>query len=219
MNPILPIIAIFILVIILFFLSQMVIKIIWDYKAKLNSTKTITNLGSAIALSVLFIMFIFAIFSVINIFNNTEESVSPKLQEVKITNEIEQSLNLEDCQELINQIYLSESQIYNLENHRYLEAVSSSKNINLDYQTGAKKLREISEQYLTLDLNPESEHYSQKLAEKLQEKAQLFETRSEITTGNKSKQEIKQLLNKMDAVTQERLHAIESLESQCDLIN
>ncbi len=219
MNLILPIIIIFILVIILFFLSQMVIKIIWDYKAKLNSTKTIESLGIAIALVLLFVMFVLAIFSAISLFNVNNNFLSPKNQEVKINNEIEQTISLEDCQELIDQIYLSESQIYNAENHRYIEAVSSSQDINLDYEAGAKKLKEVSEQYLALDLNPESEDYIQKLAEKIQEKAQLFETRSELTTDAKNKSKIKQLLRKMDVVTEERLNAIESLENQCELIN
>ncbi len=216
MNPILPIIAIFVLVIILFFLSQIVIKIIWDYKTKLNSTKTIESSGRAITLLLLFIMFIFAIFSTINIFSNTNDFLSPKTQAVKNTKEIEQGFNLEDCQKLINQIYLGESQIYNAENHRYLEAVSSPKDINLDYQTGAKKLREIAEQYLALDLNPEAEDYSQTLAKKLQGKAQLFEARGEITAEAKNKQKIKQLLHKMDLVTEERLNAIEFIENQCN---
>ena len=103
--------------------------------------------------------------------------------------------------------------------HRYIEAVSSSQDINLDYQKGAKKLKEVAEQYLVLDLNPESEDYRQKLGKKLQEKAQLFESRSKITADDKNKSEIKQLLQKMDSVTKERLNAINSLESQCELIN
>ncbi|MGK7896807.1 MAG: hypothetical protein AB4372_25145 [Xenococcus sp. (in: cyanobacteria)] len=185
----------------------------------MKSTKIIESLGIAIALILLFVMFVLAIFSTINLFNVNDNFLSPKNQEVKIKNEIEPNITLEDCQELINQIYLSESQIHNVENHRYIEAVSSSQHINLDYQAGAKKLQEVAEQYLTLYLNSESGNYSQKLAKKLQEKAQLFETRSEITADAKNQSEIKQLLDKMDSVTKERLNAIESLENQCELIN
>lgn len=218
MDALFPIIAIFILVIILFFLSQIVIQIIWNYKARLNSTKTIEIVGIAIALFVLFLILMLAIFSVINIFANAEDSSSPKTEITKVADPIDRSLNLEDCQKLINQIYLSESQIYNLENHRYLEVVTVPKDINQSYQKGAEKMKLIAEQYLELEIKPESKYYSEILANKLQEKAQLFEERSKISKDTKNKQKINQLLGKMDQVTQVRLHAIESIENKCKLI-
>lgn len=219
MDAIFPIIAIFILVIILFFLSQIVIQIVWNYKAKFNSTKTIETVGIAIALFVLFMIFMLAVFSVINIFANAEDSSSNKTETIKVIDEIDTNLNLQDCQKLINQIYLGESQIYNLENHRYLEVVATPKNINQSYQKGAEKLKSSAKQYLELDINSESKYYSELLANKLQEKAQLFEQRSKITTDTKNKQKINQLLGKMDQVTQARLKAIESIENKCNLIN
>lgn len=219
MDAIFPIIAIFILVIILFFLSQIVIQIVWHYKAKFNSTKTIETVGIAIALFVLFMILMLAIFSAINIFANAEDSSSTKTEVTKVIDEIDETLNLEDCQKLINKIYLGESQIYNLENHRYLEVVATSKNINQSYQEGAEKLKFIADQYLDLDINLESKYYSEILANKLQEKAQLFKERSRITTNTNNRPKINQLLDEMDRVTQARLKAIESIENKCNLIN
>ncbi|ELS04577.1 hypothetical protein Xen7305DRAFT_00043120 [Xenococcus sp. PCC 7305] len=216
MNPIFPIIAIFILVIILFFLSQVVIKIIWKYKEKSNSTKPIANLGIAIALLVLFVMLMLAIISAINMLTNVDTSFSNKSGKVTNTEEIA-VLNIEDCQQLINEIYLGENKVYNSENHRYIEVVSTPQNIVESYQKGAKELNSVSQQYLDLNLNPESKHYSQIIANKLQEKAKLFEQRSEISTDSKNKRKINRLLDKMDLVTKERLNAIESVENQCDL--
>ena len=211
MNAIFPIIAIFIFVLILFFLSQIVVTIIWNYKAKLKAHKTIENLGIAIALFFWFIILIYAIFSATNIFVNVGDFVPSKPKDQIIAN----SLNLEDCQKLIDKIYVGESQIYNLENHRYLELVSTPKNINSDYQKGVEVLRSVAGQYSKLDLNPESEYYPQIIAKKLQEKALFFEQRIDIVDVNKNKQNINQLLVKMDIVTQERLNAIKSVENQC----
>ena len=213
MNAIFPIFAIFILVLILFFLSQIVVKIIWEYKAKFNSTKTIEYLGSAIALIFLFIIFLLAVVSATNIFVTAEEPAPSDIEEVKL---IDNSLNLEDCRKLIDEIYLGESQIYKLENHRYLEIVSTSNNINLNYRKGARKLRLIAEQYLKLDLNPEAISYSQIIADKLQKKAQLFEQRIDFIIREKEQQKVSELLDKMDIVTQERLNAIASVEDQCN---
>lgn len=216
MNPILPIIAIFILVIILFFLSQIVVKIIWHYKAKLNSTKAIENLAVAIALFFLFLMLMFAVYSAINVFTDADASLNGNRAKVEIADKNNnRSLNLEDCQQLINEIYIGESKVYNSDNHRYLEVVSSEKDINKSYQEGAKSLREIAKQYLELDLNSESEYYSKMIGNKLKEKAKLFEQRGKIIADNGNRQKINRLLDKMDQVTKERLNAIESVENQC----
>ncbi len=214
MNAIFPIIAIFIFVLILFFLSQIVVKIIWQNKAKFNSTKTLETSVTAIALLVWLIILMLAIFSATNIFVKPKDSFSVNSEEVNGTDSI---LNLEDCQKLINEIYLGESQIHNLENHHYLEIVDTPTKIKLNYQKGAEKLRLIAEQYLELDLNPESAYYSQTIANKLQEKAQLFEQRMGILANINNRQEVNQLLAKMDVVTRERLKAIESVENQCNL--
>ena len=213
MNVILPITAIFIFVLILFFLSQIVVKIIWKYKKKFKSTKTLETLMTAIALSVWFIILMLAIFSATNILVNSKVYSSSNSATVKNTENI---FDLADCQKLINAIYIGESQIYDLENHHYLEKVATPKTIKSDYNKGAEKLRLIAEQYLKLDLNSESESYSQIIANKLQEKAQLFEQRMEFTSDTDNKQEVNQLLNKMDIVTQERLRAIEFVENQCN---
>ncbi|MEM9276700.1 MAG: hypothetical protein AAGA80_27735 [Cyanobacteria bacterium P01_F01_bin.143] len=205
----------------MFFLSQIVIKIIWNYKAKLNSTKSVETMGIAIALFVLFLMLMLAIFSAINILTNVDSSLASKTEEVKIINQIDKNkkLNLEDCQQLINEIYLGESKVYNSENHRYIEVVSSAENINTSYQEGAKELKSVAKQYLELDLNPESEYYSKMIGNKLKEKAKLFEQRVKMNTNNQSTQKLNTLLDKMDAVTEERLNAIESVENQCNTNN
>ncbi len=212
MNAIFPIITIFIFVLILFFLSQLVIKIIWNYKKKFKFTKTIETWGSAIALFFWFIILMLGVTSAINIFVNTGESSSNIVEAAK---PIEDALNTDDCSKLIDAIYIQESKIYNLENHRYLEIVATSKDLSSDYQKGAEVLRETAKEYLQLDLNPESEYYSKTIANKLQEKAQLFEQRSESLANNKEQQKVIQLLDKMDIVTQERLKAIASIEEQC----
>ena len=212
MNAIFPIITIFIFVLILFFISQLVVKIIWNYKRKFNSTKTIATFGTAIALFFWFITLMLAVFSTTNLFVNARDIAAVK-PEVKI---IDNSLNLEDCQKLIDKVYIGEGQIYDLEHHRYLELVSTPKNIKSDYQKGAEGLRAIAEQYLELDLNPESEYYRRIIAEKLQEKARLFEQRSDIIDVNKNQQKINQLLEKMDMISQERLNVIASIEEQCN---
>jgi|GEM_PF-5411000 len=217
MNPILPIIAIFILVIILFFLSQIIVKIIWHYKTKLNSTKAIENLAVAIALFFLFLMLMFAIYSAINVLTDADASLSANRAKVEIADKNNnRSLNLEDCQQLINEIYVGESKVYNSDNHRYIEVVASEKDINASYQEGAKALREIAKKYLELDLNSESEYYSKMIGNKLKEKAKLFEQRGKIIADNGNRQKINQLLDKMDQVTEERLNAIESVENQCN---
>ena len=213
MNAIFPIITIFIFVLILFFLSQLVVKTIWHYQKKFNSTKTIETWGSAIALFFWFIILMLGVTSAINIFVNTGETSSNIVEAAK---PIEKALNLDDCSKLIDTIYIQESKIYNLENHRYLEIITTPKFLSSDYQKGAEVLKETAKEYLQLDLNPESEYYSQIIANKLQEKAQLFEQRSESITDNKEQQKVVQLLDKMDIVTQERLKAIASIEEQCN---
>ena len=213
MNVILPITAIFIFVLILFFLSQIVVKTIWKYKKKFKSTKTLETLMTVIALFFWFIILMLAIFSATNILINSKVYSSSNSATIKNTENI---FEVADCPKLINAIYLGESQIYDLENHHYLEIVATPKTIKSDYKKGAEKLRLIAEQYLKLDLNSESESYSQIIANKLQEKAQLFEQRMEFTSDTDNKQEVNQLLNKMDIVTQERLRAIEFVENQCN---
>ena len=213
MNAIFPIITIFIFVLILFFLSQLVIKIIWNYQKKLNPTKTIETWGSAIALFFWFIILMLGVTSAINIFVNVGESSSNIVEAAK---PIEDALNLDDCSKLIDTIYIQESKIYNLENHRYLEIIATPKVLSSDYQKGAEVLEEAAKEYLQLDLNPESEYYSQIIANKLQEKAQLFEQRSKSIASNKEQQKVVQLLDKMDSVTQKRLKAIASIEEQCN---
>ena len=178
-------------------------------------------MGIAIALFVLFLMLMLAIFSAINLLTNVDSSLANKAEEVRTINQIDKDkkLNIEDCQQLINEIYIGESKVYNSENHRYIEVVSSAENINTSYQKGAKELKSIAEQYLELDLNPESEYYSKMIGNKLKEKAKLFEQRVKMNTDNQSDQKLNTLLDKMDAVTEERLNAIESVENQCSANN
>ncbi|WP_144873076.1 hypothetical protein [Hyella patelloides] len=122
----------------------------------------------------------------------------------------------QDCQKFIDTIYITENQIHRLENHRYIEESASLFTIKLEYQKGANKLTSVAKQYLDLDVAENSQHYSQQLAQMLQEKAQLFKKRSETVENGKGVKQIFNLLEQMDLVTKQRQNLITAIEKQCN---
>lgn len=202
--------AIFTFIIILFLASIKAIELVFTTKRKIkpNYMKSIFTAFS------LLIWFSFSTISTISVstfllqlpqiwFGNTQRANADAI--------IEQ----QDCQKIVDTIYSLENQIHQTENHRYLEEVSPIFTIKLEYQKGAEKINSVAEQYLALDIAESSRNYTKQIAEKLQQKAQLFQTRTEITENSKGIKEIVNLLEKMDRVTAERQNMIEGVERQC----
>ncbi|MDJ0574927.1 MAG: hypothetical protein QNJ65_07140 [Xenococcaceae cyanobacterium MO_234.B1] len=120
-----------------------------------------------------------------------------------------------NCQILINTIYYEENKIYKVENHRYIEEVSPDFAVKVKYHKGAKKLKKVAKKYLDLNLAEPSNYYAKKIAKKLQAKATLFQQRIEIEEDNQVIENILELLENMDRVTEERLFLIDSIEQKC----
>lgn len=125
------------------------------------------------------------------------------------------SIDPTDCDLLVDKIYQAENQVYKFENHRYIEEVSPLFTIKIEYQKGAEKLREQAQQYQNLKLQPTTLKTVNKIAQKLTEKAHLFEDRVQQQAGQSGTKEILKLLDKMDRVTEERFTLIDRVKQQC----
>ena len=122
----------------------------------------------------------------------------------------------QDCQQLKDLIYSTENKIYQAENHRYIEEVSPIFTIKLEYEKGAKELSSAAEQYSSLDISENSQHYAEKIAQKLQKKSQLFQDRTKVVKNSKGIQKIADLLKQMDRVTEQRKNLITIIKKQCN---
>ncbi|MGF1542341.1 MAG: hypothetical protein ACFCU5_18170, partial [Pleurocapsa sp.] len=89
--------------------------------------------------------------------------------------------------------------------------------IKLEYQQGAIQLRGAAAKYQELNLTETGKIYSQKIAEKMQKKANYYEERTNLISDKEGTKKILQLLKQMDRVTQERETAIATIEQQCTL--
>lgn len=100
--------------------------------------------------------------------------------------------------------------------HRYIEEKVHLFVIKLDYEKGAQRLREQSRQYTNLKLQKNTADYANKIANKLQAKAELFEQRVEVQENKAGRKEIYRLLDRMDRITEERQQLIELVKQKCN---
>ena len=210
MLNILSILAIFSFIIVLFIASLKIIDLI--FTAQINfKPKHIKKIFTATSLVLWFS------FSLISTLLAAEFLV--KIPQTFLGNSLHNNSNLtlalKDCQKLIDAIYLGENKIYQIENHRYIEEEAPIFTIKLEYTKGAKQLQSVANRYLKLDVAENSQQYSNQIAQKLQEKAQLFQHRTEIKEDSQGVEEILNLLRKMDRVTAQRQSAIDAVKQQC----
>jgi hypothetical protein len=125
------------------------------------------------------------------------------------------NISVEDCSLLLDTIARTENRSDRQENHRYIEEEAPLFTLKLDYQQGAQQLREQSRQYSNLKLQKNTANHAKKIAQKFQEKAELFEQRIKIKENEVGKKEIYKLLNRMDRVTEERQQLIELVKQKC----
>lgn len=204
MSTILSIIAIFSFIIILFLASIKIIDLVFTAKKQLKkeylrTTFTVISLFFWFIISAVSTIFIsYFLFKLPQkIFNNSKTAISlPEIAK-------------QDCQQLTNTIYASENRIHSLDNHRYLEEITPLVNRKLEYEKASKKLKFAANRYLKLNVTKQSQHYSQKIAQTLQEKAQLFEERTKTIKSNST------LVQKMDRLTEERKELINFVKKQC----
>lgn len=126
-------------------------------------------------------------------------------------------IETQDCSKLIDTIYRVENQIYQLENHRYIEETFTTSEVKIKYQKGADKLNTTATEYLNLDVASNSRYYSQQLAETLLDKAKLFQKRIKIPQKNQQLSKVRRLITQMDRVTQRRRNIINAVERQCNI--
>ncbi len=126
-------------------------------------------------------------------------------------------LDPKDCSKLLDTIYLVETEIAELDNHRNIEETSPLFTIKIEYQKGGDKLREYALLYEGLELTEASKVYTKNIAQKMQNKANLFDKRIKIKEDKEGIKKILELLKQMDRVTYEQQTIIEGIERQCDL--
>jgi hypothetical protein len=202
--------AIFSFIIVLFLASLKIIELVFANRVKFKSSyKKTFFTGLA-----LFLWFSFSAISTIFI-----SSIVLKLPQMLFGDSQPANADLaiekQDCQKLIDTIYDLENQIHQSENHRYIEESAPIFTIELEYEKGSEKLNSVAEEYLGLNVAENSRDYTQKMAVKLQEKAQLFQARTKIVENNQGVKEIIDLLEEMDRVTEERQNMISNVKMQC----
>ncbi|AFZ34022.1 hypothetical protein Sta7437_0412 [Stanieria cyanosphaera PCC 7437] len=125
------------------------------------------------------------------------------------------NVDLFDCPSLLETIYHNENQVYQFEKHRYIEEVAPLFTIKIEYEQGAKRLREQAGKYQNLKISSKSINVVQEISQKLLEKAHLFEERVKIKADSSGTKQILKLLEKMDQVTEERLRLIDRVKQKC----
>lgn len=126
------------------------------------------------------------------------------------------AIEKQDCQRVIDTIYSTENSIYKLENHRYIEEISPVFTIKIDYKKGAEKLDSAAKKYRELEVAESTKPYTQAIADKLEQKAELFTNRSEAEENSKGIKKVIYLLDEMDRATEQRQQLIDALERQCN---
>jgi hypothetical protein len=202
--------AIFSFIIVLFLASLKIIELIFTNRRKFKSNYQ----KSLFPVLALFLWFSFSAISTIFI-----SSIILKLPQILFGSSqranADVAIEKQDCQKIIDTIYSLENQIYQIENHRYIEESAPIFTIKLEYQKGSEELSSVAEEYLALDVGKNSQNYTKQMAEKLQEKAQLFQVRTEIMENSQGVKQIINLLEKMDRVTEERQNMISGVKKQC----
>ncbi len=125
-------------------------------------------------------------------------------------------LSQEDCPALIDTVYSTENEIYQLENHRHIESGSQFSEIKDNYLKGSEKLSSAAQDYQLLPVSVATKSYTRKVSNLLKKKAALFKERSSLQNDSA---QLESLLKQMDFLTDERQSLIDALEKQCVLSN
>jgi hypothetical protein len=203
--------AIFGFIAILFLISIPAIDFVFNFKSKSKSNFA-KVIFPALSLSLWFFLGAFStLFFSYNVVKLTQFLSGNNVQNVQNV-----SLEQPDCEILLEKIYQAENQIYQVENHRYIEETFTSSNIKIKYQEGAEILNSIAEEYLNLNISP-NQNYSKQLAQALTDKAQLFQKRLELSRANsKDLQKFRNIIGDMDRATQKRKNLIGTIEKRCN---
>lgn len=125
-------------------------------------------------------------------------------------------LSQSDCSTLAQAIKQTESKIHEETNHRFLEETAHLFTIKLEYQKVAEQLQEQAQVYNNLELSADAETYAQQISTNLQEQSELFIQRNKITPNKEGIKKVYKLLNKMDKLDQERLRLVNQVKQQCN---
>lgn len=186
-----------------------IIDLIFIYNPKIK----ISFLGLdfiSLSVSLLFIstsiIFLFAVNLILDLspFSNNSQNATSQI-----------NIAPRDCLLLLDTIARTEYKGDRQEDHRYIEAEAPLFTLKLDYQKGAQQLREQARQYTNSNFQKSTADHANKIAKKLQEKAELFEQRIKIKENEVAEKEIYQLLDRMDRVTEERQELIELVKQKC----
>lgn len=209
MNFILLFIAIFSVILIFMYLWRNAIAQIFLLKEKLKPD----SLAWSVTGGLLFLSFIAAIITILLIVRFII-SVPYLFNTNLIGNKNDfPALAQKDCPSLLNVIYNTQNN--QLENHRYIEEVAPLFTIKLEYKKGIDFLKSEADQYSKLIVEPETKYYTTKIAEKLRQKADLFEQRVQINLNQDKLKDVLNLLDEMDKVTKERMDLITEVKNQC----
>lgn len=203
-------VIIFAFILVVIFILIKVIGCIFDYTYQLKSK----NLKLAVTIITFSLTFIFSLIIVVLGVN----FIVSGLNFLGLNQNVAQgdfNVDLLDCPSLLETIYQDENQIHQFENHRYIEEVAPIFTIKIEYEQGAKRLREQAEKYQNLRISTKSINVTQEISQKLLEKAHLFEERVKITVNSSGTKQILKLLAKMDLITEERLRLIDLVKQQC----
>ncbi|BAU64128.1 hypothetical protein STA3757_14970 [Stanieria sp. NIES-3757] len=203
-------VIIFAFILVVIFILIKIIGCIFDYTYQLKSK----NLKLVVTIITFILTFIFSLIIVVLGAN----FIVSGLNFLGLNqNVVKGNLNVDlfDCPSLLETIYQDENQIHQFENHRYIEEVAPIFTIKIEYEQGAKKLREQAEKYQNLKISAKSINLSQEISQKLLEKAHLFEERVKIAADKSGTKQILKLLAKMDRITEERLKLIDLVKQQC----
>lgn len=215
MSLFLSLLLIFVFTIILFLVFLRVINLIFNVRVKFKAN----NKKKSFTIFSLLGLFISGL--IINLLvSNLFLSRFPQLTSFKnsykvVANNV--SISEEDCQQIIDKIYLTENQIYRVENHRYLEGIIPVSNIKEEYKKGAAKLQSAADEYSRMKSAESGKYYINQIIEKIEKKAQLFRARTEIGTSNERFKEVVNLLSQMDQVTSDRQSIISNIEKKCNV--
>ncbi len=214
MSLFLSLLLIFVFTIVLFLISLKVIGLIFEIRKKFKAG------GKQKSFTVFSLLALFASGLVINfLVSNLFLSRLPQASLVGnkyrvVANNI--AISAKDCKSIIDKIYLTENQIYKVENHRYLEGIIPVSNIKEEYKKGAAKLQSAADEYAQMKSAESGKHYTNQIIEKIEKKAQLFRARTEIGNNKERFKEVVDLLSQMDQVTSDRQSIISNIEKKCN---
>jgi hypothetical protein len=127
------------------------------------------------------------------------------------------AIAMAQCQPLIAFVEQQEKQISKLEDHRHIEEVAPIFTIKSEYEKGEKALEQTALAYEQLQAEPNVEYYTTQIAERLRQKADVFQQRIEVDLETSEAQDVLRLLAAMDQITNARLQVVNQIKKQCDL--